>query len=101
MLQAEAGPDPPQMWLLVPADCWISLRVPGQVSCIKNQQFTGKLQKEANKNPKPFPSPLWKELRDRVGFLGCPVQEQELDSVILMDTFQLSLLHGSVILQAA
>lgn len=61
----EVEPDLPQTRLLVPADCWISMRVPGQVSCIKNQQFTVKLQKEANKKPKlkakPFPSPFLME----------------------------------------
>lgn len=49
------------------ADCWISMCVPGQVSCIKNQQFTVKLQKETTKKPKPFPSPFLVEGDERQG----------------------------------
>lgn len=35
-------------------------------------------------------------LSHRVGLLGCPVQDQELDSMILMDPFQLSMLYDSI-----
>lgn len=37
-------------------------------------------------------------LRDRVGWLGCSVQSQGLDSVIVMSPFQFCVFYDSVIL---
>lgn len=33
-------------------------------------------------------------LRDRVGLLGCSMQSQELDSVMIVDPFQARMYHG-------
>lgn len=64
---AEVEADLPKPQLLVPADCWLLMPVPGQVSHIKKQRFMVKFHKNRptqNQNPSPFPVvSLWKELR--------------------------------------
>lgn len=71
---AEVEPDLPQMWLLVlliagfPCVCLARFLV----SRTNSSQWN--FRKKLPKNPSPFLVPsLWKEMRDRVAFLGCPV----------------------------
>lgn len=48
-------------------------------------------------SPKEFKKCLDNILRYMVGFLGCPVKDQELGSMILMGPFQLSTFYDSMI----